>query len=133
MKAIKFTNHTPKSFVDSDLLVKLPSKDSHELDTLEFGVIQVDETGVIKFYNKYEAEFEGIPQPMAKGKNYFTQIMPCTCNRIFYERFKMGMLLNNLNYVMPYTFTYRIKPTDVVIHLYRDPTSKTNWILVQKR
>jgi photoactive yellow protein len=88
---------------------------------------------MIKVFSKYEAELESFPQLIAKGKNYFKQVMPCTCNRLFYERFKMGILLDNLNYTMADTLTYRVKPTNVIVHLYRDPATKTKWVFVQKR
>ena len=32
-----------------------------------------------------------------------------------------------------YTFTYKLKPTNVTIRLFRDPSSKTNWLFVTKK
>ena len=32
-----------------------------------------------------------------------------------------------------YVFTYKMKPTNVMIHLYHDPSSKTNWIFVKPK
>jgi hypothetical protein len=32
----------------------------------------------------------------------------------------------------PYTFTFKLKPTNVRIHMYRCPSTRTNWCFVQR-
>ena len=121
------------SFVPDSVLQKLAALHRTEADTLDFGVVKVDDAGVIHLFNKYESELAGIAPNDAIGKNYFTQLAPCTNNRLFFGRFKDGVAANSLHVALPYTFTYKMRPTNVQIHLYRDGATKTNWIFVKKR
>lgn len=122
-----------KSFVPDRVMQKLPALHRTEADTLGFGVINVDDAGIIQLYNKYESELSGYAPSEVEGKNFFTQVAPCTNNRLFYGRFKDGVTADSLDVVLPYTFTYKMRPTNVYIQMYRDGASKTNWVFVKKR
>lgn len=121
------------SFVSQNVLETLPALSPAQLDDFDFGVVKVDDTGTIEFYNRYEANLAGVEPSVAEGRNFFTQIAPCTNNRLLFGRFKEGVAADCLCEAIPYTFTYKMKPTNVNIHLYRDPESRTNWVLVKKR
>lgn len=121
------------SFVTSDILSKLGSLTRSDVDNSNFGVVKVDNNGKILIYNKYEAELAGITQSSAEGKNFFTEIAPCTNNKLFWGKFKAGVDAGELNSSFNYTFTYKMKPTNVAIHLLHDKNSKTNWVFVQKK
>jgi photoactive yellow protein len=120
------------SFVPENILQKLATLRRAEADEQDFGIVKVDDAGVIQLYNKYESELAGIEPKDAEGKNFFTQVAPCTNNRLFYGRFKDGVAGDNLNVALPYTFTYKMRPTNVKIHLLRDKPSKTNWVFVKR-
>jgi photoactive yellow protein len=119
-------------FVDSSTLTTLPALDQHQADALDFGVVKVDDDGNVLLYNKWESDMAGVPVPSAMGKNFFTQVAPCTNNRLFFGRFKDGVSAGELDTEFNYTFTYKMKPTNVVIRLLRDGSS-TNWVFVAKR
>jgi photoactive yellow protein len=121
------------TFVPDTVLQQLSNLTRSQADGADFGIVKVDSTGVIELYNLYESELAGILPKDAEGKNFFTQVAPCTNNRLFFGRFKDGMASGNLNISLPYTFTYKMRPTNVQIHLYLDPASKTNWVFVKKR
>lgn len=121
------------SFVPETILQKVATLQRQDADALDFGIVKVDDTGVVQLYNKYESELAGIAPKEAEGRNFFTQVAPCTNNRLFYGRFKDGVAANNLNVALPYTFTYKMRPTNVQIHMYRDSATKTNWVFVKKR
>ncbi|EMY59805.1 PAS domain-containing protein [Leptospira terpstrae] len=120
-------------FIDPNILGKLGTLTQAEADAAAFGVVKVDGNGKILLYNKYESELANVPIQTAVGKNFFTEVAICTNNRIFYGRFKEGMLTGDLDIAFNYVFTYKMKPTNVVIHLYHDKTSDTNWIFVKLR
>lgn len=126
------TTMAKSSFISHDELRRLPSMSRAELDALEFGAVQVDDAGVIKMYNRYEAELANIAVADAEGKNFFTQVAPCTNNNLFFGSFKKGVQDGSLNVLFPYTFTYRMRPTNVKVHIYRDDATRTNWVLVKK-
>ena len=93
-----------------------------QADGADFGIIKV-----------YESELAGVPVHNAEGKNFFTQVAICTNNRLFYGRFKDGIAKGHLDVSFNYVFTYKMKPTNVIIQLYRDQPTSTNWIFVKKR
>ncbi|MBC7690301.1 MAG: PAS domain-containing protein [Methylotenera sp.] len=97
------------------------------------GIVEVDDSGVIKTYNQYEAELAGVEKKAVFGRNFFTDVAPCTNNRLFLGAFKQGVQTNSIDKKFNYTFTYKMKPTPVVIQIYRDTGSKRNFIFVQKR
>ena len=102
-----------------------------EADALPYGAIKLDDTGKILIYNQWESELAGFDPDDAEGSNFFTELAPCTNNRLFYGRFRDGMAAKEMDLVFPYTFTYRMRPTLVTIHLLR--SDGVNWLFVNKR
>ncbi|MBC7428539.1 MAG: photoactive yellow protein [Bacteriovorax sp.] len=121
------------SFVSPEILSKLSSLTKTDADDANFGIVKVDSNGRILLYNKYESELAGVPSSSAEGKNFFTELAPCTNNKLFFGKFKSGVEIGELNSLFNYTFTYKMKPTNVAIHLLHDKNTKTNWVFVQKR
>jgi len=111
----------------------LSSMSREELNALDFGVVKVDDGGTIHIYNRYESELASVAPSTAEGKNFFTQVAPCTNNRLVYGRFKEGVAADEMDVCLSYTLTYKMRPTNVRMRLYRDQASQTNWVLVQKR
>lgn len=121
------------SILNDSVLKKLPNLSAAELDALSIGVVKVDDKGTIQMYNKEEGRIGNVNPASVIGKNFFTQVAPCTNNRLFFGKFKEGVASGNLSFAMPYTFTYKIKPTNVMIQMYRDNGTNTNWIIVKER
>ncbi|EMY70115.1 PAS domain-containing protein [Leptospira vanthielii] len=119
--------------IDAKFSNKLGTLTQAEADAAAFGIVKVDGNGKILLYNKYESELSNLPNDTVIGKNFFTEVAICANNRIFYGKFKEGMVTKNLDTAFNYVFTYRMKPTNVLIHLYYDKTSDTNWIFVKLR
>ena len=101
------------------------------LDDAGFGVIKVNNEGIVEFFNKWESELSGVKKDEAEGRNFFTQVAPCTNNRLFRGRFKKGVRRGELDETFTYTYTYKMRPTLVEVHMYRDDEGN-NWIMVQK-
>ena len=121
------------SFVPSTFISQIPSVDRSGADNQPFGIVQIDDTGVIKLYNKWESEMAGVAVAAAEGRNFFTQVAPCTNNRLMFGKFKDGVANGALDSEFNYTFTYKMKPTNVQIRLFRHAPSSTNWVLVGLR
>lgn len=119
------------TFEGDNIDVALAEADADDLNRADFGIIQIDDDGEIQFFNRYESELSGVDPDDAVGRNFFTEVAPCTNNRLFRGRFKKGLRKNNLDETFTYTYTYRMRPTLVTIHLYRDSRGD-NWIMVQK-
>jgi photoactive yellow protein len=118
-------------FDDEDLGEKLRHVSEDRLDDAPFGVIKVDDEGEVLFFNQYESDLSGMDPDDVVGRNFFTQVAPCTNNRLFRGRFKKGVRRGELDETFTYTYTYKMRPTLVDVHLYRDEAGN-NWITVQK-
>ncbi|MFP4227222.1 MAG: PAS domain-containing protein [Salinivenus sp.] len=118
-------------FDDENLGEKLQHASEEQLDNASFGIIQVDDEGVVQFFNEYESELSGVSPDEAVGRNFFTQVAPCTNNRLFWGRFKEGVRRGDLHETFTYTYTYKMRPTLVDVLLHRDAAGN-NWILVEK-
>jgi photoactive yellow protein len=120
------------SFDDEELGEALSTLSEEALDDAPFGIVQVDDDGVVQFYNQYESRLAEVDPEEAVGRNFFTQLAPCSSNRLFHGRFKKGMRKGMLDERFSYTFTYKMSPTLVQVRMYRDQQNQ-NWILIRKR
>jgi len=125
--------YTQSSFVAEDILSRLGSLTRQDVDALDYGAIKLDDDGVILLFNRYESELTGLDTARTEGRKFFTQVAPCTNNRLFYGRFQEGIEDNELDAEFNYTFTYRMRPALVRIMLRRDPETRTTWIFVKRR
>jgi len=57
------------------------------LELLPYGVIVVDSAGVILFYNRREERISGLLRGEVMGRNFFTEVAPCTAVQAFHGRF----------------------------------------------
>ncbi|TNE71347.1 photoactive yellow protein [bacterium] len=119
-------------FIPQNILQSIEFLTPEMADKLNFGVVKVDDNGTIQLYNKYNYEhFADFKSAHVIGKNYFSEVAPCSNNFIFSGRFNRGVQSGLLNTVFDYVFTYKLSPTKVRVHLYRDKKN-ANWILVKK-
>lgn len=121
------------SFVTQEIEGNLASLSRDAANAADFGIVKVDDEGRIDLYNEYEAELAGITPAAAEGRNFFTEVAPCTNNRLFYGRFQNGVAEGELDAEFNYTFTYKLRPTNVAIRLKRDAASGANFIFVKKK
>lgn len=127
-------NHTSDyGIIPAAVINQLAQIDQAQADQANVGIVEVDDQGVIRLYNRYESELAGVQKENAIGKNFFTEIAPCTNNRLFFGRFKQGVEAGILDQGFNYTFTYKMRPTAVSIHLYREPQSQRNFVIVKTR
>lgn len=116
------------TFVPAELFNILGNLSRADADSCDFGVIQLDDTGNVIMVNRYQSDLGGVPVPQFEGKNWFTKVAPCTNNSLIFGSFKKGVAAGNLNVALPYTFTFKMKPTNVKIHMYRDNATGKNFV-----
>ena len=119
--------------IPAEAMAQISAMTQAVADTLPLGLVEVDDGGVIKIYNTYEQQLAGVARENALGRNFFLDVAPCTNNKLFFGRFKSGVEAGLMDQSFNYTFTYKMKPTPVAIHLYRDASSGRNFIFVKKR
>jgi len=120
------------SFEDPTVGEQLRTASDETLNSANFGIIRLDDDGIVRFFNAYESELSGVDPEEALGQNYFNELAPCSNNRVFYGRFRDGLENGEMDEHFTYTFTYKMRPTLVDVHLYRDDAGN-NWIMVRKR
>lgn len=59
-----------------------------EIDALPFGLIGVDAQGRIEQYNAFESKLARLPKERVLGRNFFTDVAPCTAVKEFQGRFE---------------------------------------------
>ncbi len=121
------------SFVPAEVIAAVDRLDQQTADQFDFGVVEVDDRGIIKIYNQYESELAGVTKANAIDKNFFLEVAPCTNNGLFWGRFRKGIETESLSSSFNYTFTYKMRPTPVSAVLYRSPTSGRNFVFIKKR
>lgn len=67
------------------------SVDLAALDLLPYGVIVVDDQGVVRFYNRREEQIAGRKRENVIGRNFFTEVAPCTAVADFEGRWRASM------------------------------------------
>jgi photoactive yellow protein len=116
-------------FEQDGLFEALELIDNEGLDKIGFGIVKMDRKGNILAYNKWESQLAANNQAEVIGKNFFTQIAPCTNNFMVSEKF--GLFKDQMDETMDYVFTYRIKPTPVRLRLLAKDSSSHQYLAVQ--
>jgi photoactive yellow protein len=101
-----------------------------ELDRLPYGMIQLDATGRILNYNAVESKLASLSKEDAIGKQFFTEIAPCTKVQDFYGRFKEGVIRESLDTSFRFHFAFKQNPRDVTVRLLYSRRSRTVWVLI---
>lgn len=101
-----------------------------ELDGLPYGVIQLDRTGRILKYNAVESRLASLAPEDAVGKQFFTEVAPCTRVQEFYGRFKEGVIREVLDTSFKFHFAFKQSPRDVTVRLFFSKRTRTVWVLI---
>ncbi|HWF05253.1 MAG TPA: PAS domain-containing protein [Candidatus Angelobacter sp.] len=116
---------------EGSLFENIDSLTPEEVDMLPFGAIELNTNGIILKYNDFESAFAGVPKTSAIGKNFFTQVAPCTNVQEFHGRFKKGVAAQELHETFHYHFAFKHNPCNVTITLLYSEVSSTVWVFVR--
>lgn len=120
-------------FEKNDIENVINQMSSTELDNLTFGAVQVDKNGKILTYNKKEGDITGRNPLDMVGKNFFTEVAPCTNSQAFYGKFKEGVGKGDLNVVFNYVFDYNMTPTQVMVYMKKALAGESYWIFIKNK
>lgn len=115
------------------VFISIDELTSAELDALPFGAIQLDRAGTILQFNEYEANLSNRRAPETIGRNFFTDVAPCTNVKEFHGRFAEGVERGELNVTFDYMFAFRQAPRTVGVTLFYSGPTGTVWVFVQER
>jgi len=89
--------------------------DFASLDLLPYGIIVLDVDGNVVFYNDREEEIAGRDRTDVLGRNFFTEIAPCTQVAEFHGRFRDAITGEGLTAEFGFRFPFQPKARDVEI------------------
>lgn len=110
---------------------RIQSFTENELDALPFGAIRLDRDGRILAFNQAEADLSGRKKENVLGKNFFTDVAPCTNVQDFAGKFREGVSTGKLHTVFPYVFDYEMDPRNVWVTLFYSNETDTAWVFVR--
>jgi photoactive yellow protein len=105
---------------------------NEEFNKLAFGAIQLDASGKILQYNAMEGSITGRDPKSVIGKNFFTDVAPCTNTSAFKGVFDAGIKSGNLNTMIEYVFDYNMTPTKVKVHMKKALVGDSYWVFVKR-
>jgi photoactive yellow protein len=121
---------TFKHTFDSVSFDDLVAAGEPELDELEFGLIGFDATYAVTHYNALESSSAGLSATRVLGRHLFEEVAPCMNNFMVAQRFEDEAELDE---VLPYVLTLRMRPTPVQLRLMKSSRSETRFLLVQRQ
>ena len=111
---------------------RIDSLKEDDFDALPFGAIKLDTKGRILKYNLYESKLAERGQQEVIGKNFFTEVAPCTNVQEFAGRYRQGMSEGNLDTTFPYRFLFPKRVVDVEITLILNAGGESAWVFVKE-
>ena len=121
----------PTTPVAVQRIERLTSMSRDELDQLPIGAIRLDRDGTIREYNAAEARLANLDPADVIGKNFFTEVAPCTNVQEFAGRFRAGVGSDRPAVAFPYVFRFPKRELVVTILLHFEQDSEYGWIFVQ--
>lgn len=103
-------------------------------EKINFATVELDDDGNILMYSKQNKEWfaPNMDESEVLGKNYFTEIAPCTNNFLFQGRFQRMVQSGTVHRSQPfdYVFTYKIRPTKINVVLARTKENR-NFVVIR--
>jgi len=102
-----------------------------ELDQLPFGAVRLDPAGRVLSFNRAEADLSGLGRDRALGRNFFTEVAPCTNAPEFAGRFHDGVRAGRLHTTFPYVLEHAVEPRNVWVTLFYNPDTSSGWVFLR--
>jgi len=122
----------PSNLASMKELESISRMSEEQLDELPFGAIRLDKDGKILSYNMSESKLTGRTKERVIGRNFFTEVAPCTNVVAFAGRFREGMLKKELHAIFPYRFDFQMAPRDVTVTLFYSKQTDSAWVFVRE-
>ncbi|GAC1491594.1 MAG: hypothetical protein NVS2B8_20830 [Vulcanimicrobiaceae bacterium] len=119
-------------FGSDNMANELAQMSEREIDELAFGAVEVDADGKILRYNAAEAEISGRDVNDMIGRNFFSDVAPCTQGPNFEGKFRDGVAAKKLDVQFTYLFDYKMTATQVRVRMQDATTPGSYWIFVKR-
>jgi photoactive yellow protein len=125
---MKINEETEHSGFTEIRLSDLDALSKGQTDMLTFGVIGLNQDGIVEVYNAAEAGLARLDQDRMLGTHFFS-FAQCMNNSMVAQRFELESVLDT---VIDFTLTLRMRPTPVKLRLLKEPGILRRYILVQR-
>jgi photoactive yellow protein len=98
-------------------LAALPHVNWSNLELLPFGIVILDDTGTVLYYNSREEQIAGRSRTDVLGRNFFRDVAPCTQVTEFYGEFGEIMSGQRPSAEFAFTFPFKARARDVEISI----------------
>jgi photoactive yellow protein len=115
-----------------ELLRQVDQLTEGDLDTLPFGLIQLDRSGRILKFNQTEAKLARINRERQIGRNFFDDVAPCTKVKDFHGRFQQGLRERSLYETFGFVFKFDHGWRNVAITLFYSEKTDSVWVLISQ-
>jgi photoactive yellow protein len=115
--------------IETITLAELQTMKPDACDLLPFGVIGLDRSGIARVYNATEARLAGLTAGTVLGASFFNAVAQCMNNFLVAQRFEDEA---ELDAVIPYVLTLRMRPTPVRMRLLASQSSPLRYILIER-
>jgi photoactive yellow protein len=119
-------------FSENNVANELARMSDADLDSLAFGAIELDSGGKIVRYNAAEADISGRDQAGMVGRNFFTDVAPCTRSEAFEGRFRAGVKAGHMDVQFTYVLDHEMLPTEVRVRMHCLEGTNTYWVLIKR-
>ena len=117
-------------FDDPGLLTALEAIPLDRIDEIGFGLIVMSRGGDVIGYNSSESKRSGLSIERVMGRNFFTDVGPCTNNHLVAQRYLDS---DELDEQLDYVFTFRMAPAPVRLRLLARAGSPRQYLAVRSR
>ncbi len=114
---------------------QLADLDDAGLDELGFGVIGFgkEPDAIVRCYNAFEQRGSGLDRSRVVGLPLFGVVAQCMNNYLVAQRFDDAVEAGReLDMTLDFTFTLRMKPTDVVLRLLSSPGHPIQYVAIRR-
>jgi photoactive yellow protein len=108
---------------------RLDMPDTAHLDTLPFAVIGLSASGITETYNETAERYGGMQREAVLGHAFFMEAGLCMNNFLVSQRFDDEP---ELDAILDYILTYRMRPTPVKLRLLRRPDLRRRYLLIKR-
>lgn len=104
-----------------------------QLNDLPYGVIELAADGTVLSYNTGESKLSGYKPERVIGKNFFTEVAPCTDVREFHGRFLDLIEHRAVNHEFEFVFLFPGNPVTVRITMLYEQRENNVWVMVDRK
>lgn len=115
-----------------DDLARVLDLSSEALDALPYGIIRLDESGVVTAFNAYESRASGFASSTVVGRR-FDEIAPCVATKRFVDDAVGASSSRARDAMLSLVFPHHGALCRVTVRTYFDPKTRQLWLFVSKR